>query len=156
MAKFRITAPRNLGEIKKGTSFVVVSQSHCEHEHIAEVLYINGYKKTGGETAQSYCSAGNWDCEKISDEVFPALTEQHDRFLEEVYRDARLNPDKDIKLHGQIYYSPSISGPVTDRIKREDEKEACEARSKSKKEGGGSSGCCSICKCIWKILKCFC
>ena len=162
MATFKITAPRKLGEVKEGTSFIVVSQSNLHHEDIAEVLYINGYKKMGADTVQSYCSAGNWKCEKINDEVFPALTEQHNRFLEEVYRDARQSPDKDIKLCGQIYYSPKIAGPVYDRIKREDkiksEKEQNQPGSGSPKDSSTQSKKSGTNKkdgdgCLVKILK---
>ena len=37
---------------------------------------------------------------------------------------------------------------------KDDETVSAYAREESKKSGGGSSGCCSICKCIWKIFKC--
>ena len=38
--------------------------------------------------------------------------------------------------------------------KNDDEAVSAKARKESKESGGGSSGCCSICKCIWKFFKC--
>lgn len=132
MPTWRITAPDYRGRVKKGTSFVVVSRttaSEPDASDIEEVLYTSGYKESGGGSAISYKSAGNWDCVKISDDTYPAWNEQHEKYEKELKKDR-------------------------DAMRKADEDIAREARKQSKKSGGGSSGCCSICKCIWKIFKC--
>lgn len=131
MPTWRITAPDKRGKVKKGTSFIVVSRttaSKPDAKDIEEVLYVSGYKESGGGSAISYKSADNWKCEKISDDTYPGWSEQHQKYEDEVERD--------------------------NDAKREDEYEAKRARKEAKRKGGGSSGCCSICKCIWNILKC--
>ena len=133
MPTWKITAPENRGRVTKGTSFTVVSRttsSEPNAEDIEEVLYINGFKESGGGTARSYCSAGNWICEKISDKTYPAWVLQHEK-----YKSAVNNDNKSVE---------------------DDEAKAAEARKKQKEDGDSSSGCCSICKCIWKVLTCFC
>ncbi len=132
MPTWKITAPENRGRVTKGTSFTVVSRTTSfepNAEDIEEVLYINGYKESGGGTARSYRSAGNWICEKISDDTEPAWSKQHEKYE---------------------------SAVDDDKHKKKDEEEAAKARKKQKEDGGSSSGCCSICKCIWKVLTCFC
>ena len=74
MATWRITAPKNMGRVSKGESFIVVTRTtgNPDATDIEEVLYINGYKESGGGTARSYRAAGNWECVKISDDTYPA------------------------------------------------------------------------------------
>gem|GEM_PF-6365592 len=83
-----------MGGISQGESFIVVTRTTGEPDakDIEEVLYINGYKESGGGTARSYRAAGNWECVKISDDTYPAWNEQHKRYEEEVARDKK---DKD-------------------------------------------------------------
>lgn len=89
MATWRITAPRYMGGIPQGESFIVVTRTTGapDAKDIEEVLYINGYKESGNDRALSYRSPGNWECEKISDDTYPAWNEQHKRYEEEVARD---------------------------------------------------------------------
>ena len=94
MATWRITAPRNMGRVSKGKSFIVVTRTtgNPDATDIEEVLYINGYKESGGGTARSYRASGNWECVKISDDTYPAWNEQHKEYEEVVARDKK---DKD-------------------------------------------------------------
>lgn len=142
MATWRITAPRKLGRVEKGQSFIVVTRTTGDpnNKDIEEVLYTNGYKESGGSSAISYSAPGNWKCEKISDDTYPAWNEQHKKYEDEINKDkesAQLEKEKASK-------------------RQKDETNAHEARRKAKKEGGSSCGWCSICKCIWKILTCLC
>lgn len=91
MATWRITAPRYMGGISQGESFIVVTRTTGEPDakDIEEVLYINGYKESGNDKALTYRSAGNWECVKISDETYPAWNEQHKKYEEEVARDKK-------------------------------------------------------------------
>jgi hypothetical protein len=80
MPTWRITAPRNYGRIKKGTSFTVVSRTtagHPEATDIEEVLRTNGYTEHG---EISWRSSGNWDYVKLNDDTYPAWWEQHDAY----------------------------------------------------------------------------
>lgn len=96
MPTWRITAPQNMGGISKGESFIVVTRTtgNPDATDIEEVLYINGYKESGGGTARSYRAAGNWDCVKISDDTYPAWNEQHKKYEEEVARDNNKDTQK--------------------------------------------------------------
>lgn len=89
MATWRITAPRKLGRVREGESFIVVTRTTGtpDQHDIEEVLYTNGYKEDGGGTARSYRASGNWTCEKISDDTYPAWYEQHERYEKELERD---------------------------------------------------------------------
>lgn len=91
MATWRITAPKNMGRISKGESFIVVTRTtgNPDATDIEEVLYINGYNESGGGTARSYRASGNWECVKISDETYPAWNEQHKKYEEEVAKDKK-------------------------------------------------------------------
>lgn len=118
MPTWKITAPRNMGKVKEGTSFVVVSRTTNGYgpdaTDVEEVLYTSGYKERGGSSAISYRSAGNWDCVKISDDTYPAWDEQHKKYQNEVKNDngAARKADEDI---------------------------ARETRKPSKNDGGGSN-----------------
>ena len=74
-----------MGSVEKGTSFIVVTRSTGDPsaQDIEEVLYSNGHKETGGSSAISYRSSGNWECQKISDDTFPAWDKQHEEYEKE-------------------------------------------------------------------------
>lgn len=110
MATWRITAPRNMGRVSKGKSFIVVTRTtgNPDATDIEEVLYINGYKESGGGTARSYRASGNWECVKISDDTYPAWNEQHKKYEEEVARDK--NKDTQKKQEAEQKKQDSNSG----------------------------------------------
>ena len=85
MPTWRITAPRKMGSVEKGTSFIVVTRTTGEPsgQDIEEVLYSNGHKDTGGSSAISYRATGNWECQKISDDTYPAWDKQHEEYEKE-------------------------------------------------------------------------
>ena len=146
MPTYRITAPRKMGRVEEGQSFIVVSRTTGtkfgpDASDIEEVLYINGYKEQGGGSAISFRSTGNWEYEVISDDTYPAWNEQHEKYEAEIKKDkASSRRDDESKAKASS--------------RHDDESKAKAARNKAKKNGGGSSGCCSICKCILGILGC--
>lgn len=81
MPTFKITAPRNLGKVKQGKSFTIVSRTtggEPDAMDIEEVLYTRGYNDT---STLSYRSAGNWEVIKINDDTYPDWNEQHEAYL---------------------------------------------------------------------------
>lgn len=126
MATWRITAPRYMGGIPQGKSFIVATRTTGEPDakDIEEVLYINGYKESGNDKALTYRSAGNWECVKISDDTYPAWNEQHKKYEEEVARDKK---DKDTQKKQEA------------EQKEKEKKEKAEQK-KQKKQDSNSGG----------------
>lgn len=87
MPTWKITAPRLMGRVEKGQSFIVTSRTTAgmpDASDIEEVLYANGYTESGGGSAISFRAPGNWEYQVISDDTYPAWWEQHSRYEEAV------------------------------------------------------------------------
>ena len=126
MATWKITAPRYMGGIPQGKSFIVVTRTTGDPDakDIEEVLYINGYKESGNDKALTYRAAGNWECVKISDDTYPAWNEQHKKYEEEVAKDKK---DKDAQKKQEA------------EQKEKEKKEKAEQK-KQKKQDNNSGG----------------
>ncbi len=91
MPKFKITASKDFGRIKKGQSFIVVSWSILPlyfpfNKHIKQVLYLNGYRD---EETLSKSSKGKWDAVTVDEsDCLKELKEQ-----EKAYKQARKQDD---------------------------------------------------------------
>ena len=102
MATWKIIAPRVLGQVSTGESFIIVSRTTAngpDATDIEEVLYANGYKDA---STLSYRASGNWTCEKINDDT-SGWNQQHKN-----YEDA-VNKDKEKKQENNNSSSSSHS-----------------------------------------------
>lgn len=87
MPKFKITARKDFGRIKKGQSFIVVSWcllplTFPRDKHIKQVLYLNGYRD---EETLSKSSKWTWDAVTVDEtSCIKDLEEQ-----EKAYKQAR-------------------------------------------------------------------
>lgn len=90
MPKFKITASKDFGQIKKGQSFIVVSWRIGPlysplSKHIKQVLYLNGYRD---EETLSYASKNVWNAVTIDEtSCIKALEEQEKAYKQALKQD---------------------------------------------------------------------